>query len=155
MPVITVYTKRHGVPGIPGRLESMPVKVHVSGLVMALGNTTARYRPAPIGVSTGHFAITAGTIGARVKNAGGQLFALSNNHVYANGNDAVTGDAILQPGPYDGGTIANDQIGTLAAFVPIDFSMSGSNLVDAAIASVPPGDLGNATLGDGYGTPKR
>ena len=153
MPVITVYTKRHGVPGIPGRLESMPVKVHVSGLVMALGNTTARYRPAPIGVSTGHFAITAGTIGARVKDAGGQIFALSNNHVYANGNNAVIGDAILQPGPYDGGTIANDQIGTLAAFVPIDFSMSGSNLVDAAIASVPPGDLGNATLGDGYGTP--
>jgi PKD repeat protein len=153
MPVIRVYTRRHGVPGIPDRLESMPVKVHVAGLVMALGNTTARYRPAPIGVSTGHFAITAGTIGARVKNSGGQVFALSNNHVYANGNDSVIGDEILQPGPYDGGTVANDQLGTLAAFVPIDFTMSGSNLVDAAIAAVPPGDLGNATLGDGYGTP--
>lgn len=153
MPVITVYTRKHGVPGIPGRLESVPVKVHVAGLVMALGNTTARYRPAPIGVSTGHYAITAGTIGARVKNSSPQVFALSNNHVYANGNDASIGDAILQPGTYDGGTVASDQLGTLYAFVPIDFSLSGANLVDAAIAAVPPGDLGNATLGDGYGTP--
>lgn len=153
MPVITVYTKRHGVPGIPGRLETVPVRVHVAGLVMALGDTTARYRPAPLGVSTGHYAITAGTIGARVKNANGQVFALSNNHVFANGNEASIGDAILQPGPYDGGTRPADQIGTLAAFVPIDFTFSGVNYVDAALAAVPSADLGTATLADGYGTP--
>jgi len=44
------------------------------------------------------------------------------------------GDAILQPGPYDGGTDPADRIATLTRFVPIDFAPTASNLVDAAIA---------------------
>lgn len=80
---------------------------------------TDRWRPAPGGVSIGHYAITAGTLGCLVtKN--GQTYILSNNHVLANSNNAEIGDAILQPGPHDGGTMA-DQIATLAEFVPIDF----------------------------------
>jgi hypothetical protein len=46
---------------------------------------------------------------------------LSNNHVLANSNEASLGDAILQPGPVDGGTPANDTIATLERFCPIDF----------------------------------
>jgi hypothetical protein len=42
-------------------------------------------RPVPIGVSTGHPAITAGTIGARVTD-GTNVWALSNNHLYADEN---------------------------------------------------------------------
>ncbi len=50
---------------------------------------TSRFnRPVPIGVSTGHPAITAGTIGARVTD-GVNVYALSNNHVYADENTAV------------------------------------------------------------------
>lgn len=153
IPVIKVYAARHGVPGIPERLESLPVQVEVTGMIKALGSTTARYRPAPIGVSTGHYQITAGTIGARVKNSGGTVFALSNNHVYANSNRAKIGDPVLQPGPYDGGTVQNDTLGTLYAYVPLDFSYSGENYVDAALALPSTGSLGNATLPDGYGTP--
>ena len=83
---------------------------------------TARHpRPVPIGVSTGHPDITAGTIGARVTN-GTSVWALSNNHVYANVNRASIGDAVIQPGDYDGGSSPADDIGTLAAYVPIDFS---------------------------------
>lgn len=153
LPVMRIYTKRHGVAGIPDRLESLPVEVHVTGMVVALGNTTARYRPAPIGVSTGHIAITAGTIGARVKDAAENVYALSNNHVYANANEASLGDAVLQPGPYDGGKYPADLLGTLYNYVPLDFSYAGHNYVDAAIALTTPADLGNATLSDGYGVP--
>ena len=153
LPAIKVFTARHGVPGIPEMLEFIPVHVEVTGMVVALGETTARYRPAPIGVSTGHPAITAGTISARVKDAAGNVYALSNNHVYANQNNANIGDNVLQPGPYDGGIDPADKIGVLHDFEPIDFTFSGVNYIDAAIALSSTVDLGNSTLPDGYGTP--
>jgi hypothetical protein len=153
LPAIKVFTGRHGVKGIPEWLESTPVQVEVTGMVVALGDTTSRQRPAPIGVSTGHPAITAGTIGARVKDAAGNVYALSNNHVYANQNEASFGDNVLQPGAFDGGTNPADAIGTLYAFEPIDFTFAGENYVDAAIALSSASDLANSTLPDGYGTP--
>jgi len=105
-----------------------------------------------MGFSVGHPAITAGSIGARVVDGSGNVYILSNNHVLANSNDANIGDAALQPGPFDGGTTA-DQIGTLFAFQAIDFS-GGNNTIDAAIALSSPGDLSNATpADDGYGAP--
>ncbi len=153
LPIIKIFTVRAGVAGIPEWLESIPVKVEVTGMVFAFEDTTARYRPAPIGVSTGHPAITAGTIGARVKNSAGNVFALSNNHVYANQNDAFIGDSALQPGPYDGGEDPIDQIGELYDFEPIDFTFAGENYMDAAIALSSFDLLDNKTLSDGYGTP--
>ncbi len=97
-------------------------------------STTERCpRPVPIGVSTGHPSITAGTIGARVTD-GTNVFALSNNHVYAASNSATIGDNVLQPGAYDGGQDPADAIGTLSAFETIVFSTSASNVIDAAIA---------------------
>src|SRR5256885_6979139 len=119
--------------------------------------TLFRSRPAPLGFSVGHPLITAGSIGARVADAAGNVFVLSNNHVLANSNDATIGDPALQPGPFDGGTAPADQIGTLPAFNTIDFS-AGLNTIDAAIARSTVDALGNATpaeppLDDGYGTP--
>ena len=155
LPAIKVFTARHGVTGIPESLESFPVDVEVTGMVVALGACPAGDcgRPAPIGVSTGHPAITAGTIGARVKDQNGNVYALSNNHVYANINNAKIGDSALQPGSFDGGTDPADKIGELYAFQPINFSVFGSNTIDAAIANSTPDDLGFATLPDGYGAP--
>jgi hypothetical protein len=153
LPAIKVFTARHGVKGIPEWLESTPVQVEVTGMVVALGNTTVRYRPAYIGVSTGHPAITAGTISARVKDSSGNVYALSNNHVYANSNNATIGDDVLQPGPYDGGADPADKIGVLYDFEPIDFTFSGVNYIDAAIAKSSTDLLDNSTLPDGYGTP--
>ena len=116
-------------------------------------------RPVPIGVSTGHPCITAGTIGVRVKMPGNRLFALSNNHIYAgtNGDDPRCAnlsiyDVVIQPGTADGGTLAN-RIGDLFAFVEIDFSPGAKNRVDAAIASTDDDLLGKATPPDGYGVP--
>jgi hypothetical protein len=69
-----------------------------------------------------------------------RFYLLSNNHVLANSNAAAVGDAILQPGPYDGGKAETDTIGTLARFVEIKFldgtQTPPANEVDAAIAEV-------------------
>lgn len=171
-PAVMVLTEKPGVAGIPGLLDGVPVIPKVTGEIRALKppsdkpgkppkpdpepepDPTARFdRPVPIGVSTGHPNITAGTIGCRVTK-GGEIYALSNNHVYADENTAEIGDNALQPGPYDGGVDTGDAIGTLAAFETIVFSTSANNLIDAAIALSSTVLLGNATPSDGYGTPK-
>lgn len=152
-PAVRILIADAGVRGLPDALDGIPVAVQVTGLLVAFSNPTTRQRPAPVGFSVGHPSITAGTIGARVVDGSGNVYVLSNNHVLANQNDAVIGDPTLQPGPYDGGTL-NDQIGTLSAFQPIDFSFGGTNTMDAAIALSSSVNLGNATpTDDGYGAP--
>ena len=161
-PIIKVFASRTGIQGIPLILEALPVQVEVTGMIMAYADPTARFdRPTPIGVSTGHPDITAGTIGARVTN-GTIVYALSNNHVYAAENDANIGDSAIQPGDADGGQDPVDRIGELADYEPINFS-GGDNVLDAAIAAVDFDDfdgdgnsewgVGISTPSDGYGTP--
>lgn len=153
-PAVRVFVTNPNVPDIPVELDGIPVSREVTGLFVAFSDPTTRERPAPIGYSVGHPAITAGTIGLRVVNGAGDVFFVSNNHVLANINNASVGDPALQPGPYDGGTVANDQIGTLAAFQPIDFSIGGQNTIDAAIAATTRANVDNASpADDGYGTP--
>jgi hypothetical protein len=94
-----------------------------------------RNRPLRIGGSVGHFAITAGTLGGFVtRRRDGAVLILSNNHVLANENRAAIGDAILQPGPFDGGKRSGDRVGDLAGFVRV--LRTRVNLVDAATAEV-------------------
>ena len=104
---------------------------------------TQRVRPAMGGFSVGHYKITAGTIGTCVYDLTPfpgippRYYILSNNHVLANCNNARIGDPILQPGPYDGGTVPKDIIARLSRFVPISFRSPKTtpiNYVDAAIA---------------------
>lgn len=112
-------------------------------------------RPVPIGVSTGHPKITAGTICCRVSD-GSRIYALSNNHIYANTNDANNGDPVLQPGPYDGGEAGSDDVGWLWAWVEIHFGGS-DNVADVAIADATDSSgplVGTATPSDGYGQPE-
>jgi hypothetical protein len=81
------------------------------------------------------------------------VYILSNNHVLANSNGASIGDPEYQPGPFDGGTSA-DQIATLSDFQIISFAANGSNTIDAAIALATTAVLDNATPSDvGYGMP--
>jgi hypothetical protein len=151
--VVRVFTASAGVAGIPASVDNVPVSVEVTGMFTARSDPTTRQRPAPVGFSVGHYAITAGTIGARVKDGGGAVYILSNNHVLANSNNALVGDHELQPGPYDGGTDPGDLVGTLFAFQEIDF-FGGDNLMDAAIALSSTADVGNSTpTDDGYGLP--
>jgi hypothetical protein len=175
-PVVVVFTEKSGVKGIPNTINGVPVSVAVVGKVEALAgaakpttssvtpacvapNRAAEFaRPVPIGVSVGHYAITAGTIGVRVKDKSGKLYLLSNNHVFANTNIATVGDNILQPGPYDGGVNPDDAIATLSAWQPITFcsgSLCPANSMDAALAATTAANAGNATPCDGYGTPSK
>jgi hypothetical protein len=152
-PVVQIFVTAPNTANVPDALEGIPVQRKVTEMFVAGSNPTTRQRPAPLGYSVGHPAITAGTIGARVKNAAGDVFILSNNHVLANANDANLGDPIYQPGPYDGGTAA-DQIATLSAYQALDFSANGANTMDAAIAQSNAAQLGNSTpTDDGYGAP--
>jgi hypothetical protein len=116
---------------IPSSIGGLPTDVVQTGMIRAFQSHTARYRPAPGGVSIGHKDITAGTLGCLVKK-GGDFFILSNNHVLANSNAAQIGDAILQPGPYDGGRFPEDHIANLEAFIPISFTGGPSGCTTAA-----------------------
>ena len=101
--VVLIYADSRAV-GLPARLDGVGVKVVQSDMFVAQTDPKARQpRPVPIGVSTGHLNVTAGTIGARVIDETRNVFALSNNHVYADGNDASKGDFVIQPGTLDGG----------------------------------------------------
>jgi hypothetical protein len=106
---------------IPAEIEGVITDVIEVGEIVALQARTDRWRPAPGGVSIGHYKITAGTLGVLVRDVEtGEILILSNNHVMANSNDATRGDPILQPGPYDGGT-TEDTIANLERFVSIQF----------------------------------
>jgi hypothetical protein len=79
-----------------------------------------RRRPIRIGLSVGHYNITAGTLGCFVRRQSDDAIAiLSNNHVLADENKGKGGDAILQAGKYDGGTKSKDTVGDLAEFVQL------------------------------------
>src|SRR3989442_1279213 len=79
---------------VPPAIDGIPTDVVATGVIRALQARTARFRPAPGGVSIGHRAITAGTLGCLVRRHG-QVFRLSNNQVIANSNDEQRGDALL------------------------------------------------------------
>src|SRR2546427_653347 len=85
---VLVLVERAGIAGLPQALDGVPVRVWVSGRIMAFSDPTQRQRPAPMGFSVGHPAITAGTIGARVRGAPGGGCILSHNHVLAPSNGA-------------------------------------------------------------------
>jgi len=114
---------------VPGDLAGVKTDVIETGRFLAgqasttaetQNSTKGRWRPTiSPGVSMGHTDVTAGTFGCLVRR-GSDLFILSNNHVLANVNNAQAGDDIIQPGRYDGGRL-EDNVATLAEFIPIDF----------------------------------
>lgn len=113
---------------VPREVGGVKTDVVEVGELWALGMVPAlqavygdRYQPTPPGVSLGHVDVTAGTFGCVVARDD-DLLILSNNHVLACSNRARLGDAILQPGPHDGGTY---KIAELMDFVPIRFVESG------------------------------
>ena len=115
-------------------LSTVPIVQVPVGVVDAYPHRM-RLRPAPGGISVGHFRITAGTLGCLTVGLraprNSRLMVLSNNHVLADSNAGHLGDCICQPGPYDGGRCPADQIAILERFVPINFS-GGTNYVDCA-----------------------
>jgi len=123
---------------VPESIGGFPTDVVEVGLVEALQKRTDKWRPAPGGVSVGHKAITAGTLGGLVKDrATSKIMILSNNHVLANSDmtnnqTAYKGDSILQPGKYDKGSDPTDRIAKLERWIEIN--PFGANEVDCAVA---------------------
>lgn len=117
-------------------LSALPVRQIPTGVIDAFSHR-ARLRPSPGGISVGHVAVTAGTLGSRAigLNApwNNRHLLLSNNHVLANSNAARVSDAIVQPGTADGGRAPADQIAVLAKWVPINFASGAVNYVDCAV----------------------
>lgn len=110
---------------------------------LAAGETlrTTYHRPIKGGDSIGHFATTAGTLGAVVYDrTTKQRLILSNNHVLSNSTSyseptANVGDEIYAPGCYDSPTKSctpDYRVGTLHRFIP--FNKNELNYVDAAVA---------------------
>ena len=131
------------IPDIPKMMAGYDIEiVPIPGISQISGSSDPdfrerRFRPVVGGVSAAHTSVTAGTLGAviRDKKTGNKLF-LSNNHVLANTSTATNfrahiGDPVIQPSPSDGGTI-EDTVATLYKFVP--FSDDKPNIVDVALA---------------------
>ncbi|MDH5179807.1 MAG: S1 family peptidase [Gammaproteobacteria bacterium] len=119
---------------VPKTIDGIQTDVIETGRIHTFNAHLSRHRPAPGGVSIGHRDITAGTLGCIVKKDGKRVI-LSNNHVLANSNDAAIGDAILQPGPADGGKYPDDHIANLLEFIPISMLDGGTGGSNCPIAN--------------------
>ncbi len=117
---------------VPAQVNGVRTDVIEVGELWANQAPNARFRPTiPAGVSIGHYDDTAGTLGAVVRDRStGARLLLSNNHVFARSNDAEIGDAILQPGPIDGGQNPADRVATLERFIPLRFVEDGGSTPD-------------------------
>ena len=108
---------------IPREVAGVRTDVFEAGDLRPLSLNAERHRPAPGGVSLGHYQITAGTLGCCVRDRKtGVRMILSNNHVLANRNDGKAGDPVLQPGAADGGSPERDTIAFLERFEPIRYN---------------------------------
>lgn len=125
---------------IPPDLDGAKTDVVEVGVLRAYNsvNPRGRFRPTiPPGVSMGHYQVTAGTFGALVYDVQtGEALLLSNNHVFANSNDAQLGDVILQPGALDGGNNPGDVVAELYKYLPLRFTNEG-NLPPASVIGPP------------------
>lgn len=104
----------------PKDIDGVPIDViqgHYSPSTNGILSILARrHRRDPIqpGISVSHPLVSAGTIGAIVfDRVTGAQCILSNWHVLAGSAFAQPGDAILQPGRFDGGRRETDTIGRL------------------------------------------
>ncbi len=111
---------------VPASLEGTITDVIPTGKIFFF--RLARRRPVQPGLSIGHYRVTAGTLGAIVYDEHQAPYLLSNNHVFVgepeeSEGSSTIGDPILQPGPYDGGTLNTDLVARLKSFIPLQLSL--------------------------------
>lgn len=116
---------------VPSAIEGVPVKVTVG--TISLRTYTDRVRPVLGGYSIG--AGPTGTFSCLVRdNKTGKLLGLSNAHVFGTKYGSFPGSigqAVVQPGQYDGGVEPNDVVGKVIFGYPV--KLTGGNIVDAAL----------------------
>lgn len=71
---------------------------------LSLAARRSRHMQLQAGISVAGLRVTAGTLGTVLSDASGRDLLLSNWHVLCGSLLAQRGEAILQPGPFDGGT---------------------------------------------------
>ncbi len=166
--VIRVYTTGADNPQIPKTIEGILVLEVLTGPVFASQSVGLPLyqqripRPVPIGVTAisdpgaGSSVCAAATLGCRLVDSVGNVYGLSNNHVWADENKLPIGNPAVQPSPLDDDCltgISTDRIGTLFAFVPLIFDGTTPNPCDAAIIKTTRALINTSTLGPGYGVP--
>jgi hypothetical protein len=158
VPCIVVFVKNKIRPkellprAIPEKIDGIHTDVVESGkpVLRHYIRPSPRY-PVPPGYSIGHTRVTAGTLGCLVRDrATRETLILSNNHVMANFNNALFGDPIVQPGPYDGGSHPADTIANLVRFKRV---VPRGNTVDAAVARPIRPDFVTPSIAGGIGIP--
>jgi hypothetical protein len=144
-PTLRVYVRSKKAASSMSRAERIPARINgtatdvidvgeIVACALPPAGPQAAPRPTSCGVSVGHPAVKAGTLGCLVRRIGvdnGERFILSCCHVLVDLNAPQLGDEIWQPGSHDGGQ--PPPIARLAAYKQIDFG-SGPNAFDAAIA---------------------
>ena len=125
---------------IPKEVDGFTTDVQEIGIVEALNKTeksrTDKWRPAPGGVSIGHYHGSSGTLGIAVTHKrSGEKLILSCNHVLAHANECRIGDPVLQPGPFDGGR-KQDEIAEVYQYVPLTFLVVPADGLASRVASV-------------------
>ncbi len=94
-------------------IERQYAATYVRVQLQAKSARKTRQDPICGGISVANVAVTAGTLGAIVKDsASGAPLILSNWHVLHGGTGRV-GDDIVQPGPFDDNNIARNKVGQL------------------------------------------
>ena len=175
--VIKVYTTGADDPKIPKSAEGITVLEIVKSLARPLQgpafNPAVRQpRPVPIGVSAsgiignscGPSLINSGSIGCRLKDPAGNVYALGCSHTFANENQGAVGDRCIQPSTFNlnplGSCPPTDDIGTLFKFSPLIFiNITDPNAavtpIDAAAVATTRDLVGKSTPPPpvGYGTP--
>jgi hypothetical protein len=176
--VIKVYTTGADNPKVPKSVDGISVLEIVTGHghpLAAFNPAGPQPRPFNIGVSAsgiingncGASLENSGTIGCRVKDRKGNVYALGCSHSFANENTGAVGDQCVQPSTADGVLIYTGNVcparyvfGTLHQFTKLTFHPSESNppitALDAAIVATTTKMLGNSTPAPpvGYGTPR-
>jgi hypothetical protein len=125
---------------LPKSIEGIPVDVIETGAPYISSAARQRQRPAPAGISAAHRDVTAGTLSCYCRSThrgdnANDVFALSNNHVFAKINQGLPGDHLYQQSPADGGGIG-EHFADLHRFVPIHLGGNTPNRVDAAVGIV-------------------
>lgn len=119
---------------LPETLNGVDVDVIDTGYMLHNGNPRSTQDVLQPGISIGNVNTkTTGTLGVFVQDpASRQVFILSNWHVLCGGPEAVVGDGICQPGPFDLGSNPARPVAQLERWVRL------SEQYDAALAMVLP-----------------
>lgn len=152
---IIVFLENEQAKGqVPGRFENFPVRTKITGKFQARSvgvaepvapsqlNAISSDRLNEVSPLVGGVSVSAYVAGQSWAGTLGMVTfdnkILSNAHVIAldlANNFLPAGTPIIQPGSYDGGTLANS-VGTLQSYIPIKFTGRTPNYADAAIANI-------------------